>query len=70
MNVREIGWRKRDRAERNQQNSATVKSNEHQTKNNHQSVRSDHIDGHIQLELSASLELFCLSQNESLDIMI
>ena len=38
-----VGERKRDRTKSNQQLSTTVKSTEKQTKNNHQSVRSDHI---------------------------
>jgi hypothetical protein len=63
-----VGERKRDRTKSNQQLSTTVKSTEKQTKNNHQSVRSDHIYDDIQLELSASLEQLCLSQNEPHDI--
>jgi len=63
-----VDERERDRARRNQQPSTNVKSNEKQTKNNHQSDRSDHIDDDIQLDLSTSLEQLCLSQNEPLDI--
>ena len=59
---------RKETAKRNQQPSTTAKSAEKQTKNNHQSDRSNHIDEDIQLELSTSPEQLCLSQNEHLGI--